>query len=77
MTLNEAKASIVSKLNQQAVTTLVDQLAQASVNQEAADALAKEHGDLKAKYAALEASHSELEKRITEIVKRQDGPLPV
>lgn len=70
MSIAETKASIVSQLNQQAVATLVDQLAQLAVKQEAADALAKEHEELKAKYAELEA-------RVTEIIKSRDGPLDV
>ena len=43
MTLAETKASIVSQLNQQAVSALVDQLAQ----------LAVKHEELEAKYAAI------------------------
>lgn len=77
MTLSEAKSSIAAQLNQQAVATLVDQLAQLAVKQEAQDALAKEHDELKAKYAALLASNAALEARVTEIVKSRDGPLPV
>lgn len=48
MTLAETKASIVSKLNQQAVAALVEQLAQLSVQHET---LKAEHEELKAKHA--------------------------
>ncbi len=48
MTLSEAKASIISNLNQQSVSVLVDQLANLAVQHEA---LKKEHEDLKAKHA--------------------------
>jgi hypothetical protein len=48
MTIAETKASIASQLNQQAVATLVDQLANLAVQHEA---LKKEHEALKAKHA--------------------------
>lgn len=50
MTLSEAKASIISNLNQQSVSVLVDQLANLAVQHEA---LKKEHEDLKAKHAEI------------------------
>jgi cell division protein FtsB len=48
MTLAETKASIVSQLNQQAVATLVDQLANLSI----------QHETLKAEIETLKAKHA-------------------
>jgi len=50
MTIAETKASIAAQLNQQAVATLVDQLANLAVQHEA---LKKEHDELKAKHAEI------------------------
>jgi hypothetical protein len=52
MTIAEAKASITSNLNQQAVATLVEQLAN----------LAVEHETLKNEHKALKSRHAEVAK---------------